>query len=61
MKSKIIDYDKHSTDMVKITNGKLVSIHDLICYYNQIQIMKAKGTYPKDFEFSFECEVEVNE
>ena len=49
----ILNYDEHSTDIVDI-KGIKVSLHDLVICYNQIQIMKKDGTYPKDFEYTFE-------
>ena len=56
----ILNYDEHSTDIVDIGYAK-VSIHDLVCYYNQIQIMKKEGTYSKDFEYTFDGTAEIKE
>ena len=53
----IINYDEHSTDIVNI-KGIEVSLHDLVTCYNQIQIMKKDGTYPKDMELTFKSKME---
>lgn len=55
-----LNYDEHSTDIVDI-KGTKVSLHDLVICYNQIQIMKKDGTYPKDFEYTFEGTTEIKE
>ncbi len=57
----LIDYDTHSDDVIELKNGKQVSLHDLVICYNQIQIMKKDGTYPKDFEYTFEGTVEIRD
>lgn len=57
-----IKYKEHSEDIVELedVNNTMISIHDLVAYYNQIQIMKSEGIYPEDMTFYFSCECEMD-
>lgn len=57
-----IKYKEHSEDIVELedANNTMISIHDLVTCYNQIQIMKNEGMYPEDMTFSFSYECEMN-